>query len=78
MNISRTTALFIPSREDILAEIDRYLAQTGMAPATLGKQAVNDTAFVFKLRRGRSVGMDRLRRVFEYMTNHPPPPSDSS
>lgn len=40
----------------LLIDIDRFLRQSGMAPASFGRAAVNDPRLVFDLRRGREPG----------------------
>ncbi len=50
--------------EELIAEVDRFLAETGMAPTTLGQKAVRNWKLVNHLRAGGGTGLktaDRLR-----------------
>ena len=54
-----------------LAEIDRFLAETGMTQSELGLRVMNDTAFVTRLRLGkdvRSKSMDKVRAAMRAYT----------
>lgn len=50
------------------AEIERYLAITGMTPTRFGMSAANDPKFVFDLRSGREPRSATMRRVAEFMS----------
>lgn len=54
-------------QEEFLAEVDRFLAATGMAESTLGRLAVNDGKFVGRLRSGRTVTLAVLERARSWM-----------
>ena len=51
----------------LLAEIDRFLRLSGMAPTNFGRQALNDPRFVFDLRNGRTPGARVDRRVRNFI-----------
>jgi predicted XRE-type DNA-binding protein len=51
-------------RDELLAEIALFLAETGMSPTELGERAMNDRARVSRLRAGddiRASSVDKLR-----------------
>jgi phosphopantothenoylcysteine decarboxylase/phosphopantothenate--cysteine ligase len=52
----------------LLAEIDVFLAWSGLTPTKFGIAAVNDGHLVANLRRGRSVTLKTADRVRAYMT----------
>lgn len=61
---------------DVFREcVERYLERTCMAPATFGRNAVNDPAFVLRLRRGEcDARLSTADRVLSYIRANPPPP----
>ena len=59
-------------RRDLLARIDAYLVNAGMAATTFGRQAVNDGNFVRRLRQGRGVTSRTHARIERFMRIHPP------
>lgn len=54
-------------REQLLLEIDAYLAEHGISQTQFGREALNDTAFVSRLRRGTDVRMETADRVRAFM-----------
>lgn len=54
-------------QEAFLKKVERFLRQTGMADSRFGEEAVNDRAFVYELRAGRSVQLRTLERVQKFM-----------
>lgn len=50
------------------AEIERYLAITGMSPTRFGILAAKDPKLVFDLRTGREPRSATVRRVTEFMS----------
>lgn len=53
-----------PLRKALLAEVEIFLEQHGMAPTAFGLKAVNDAKFVANLRSGldpRSTTIDEIR-----------------
>ena len=52
----------------LLRSIERFLRQTGMAPAKFGRAAVRDPRLVFDLRNGREPG-ERVKRRIEHFMN---------
>lgn len=62
-----------PVAEAFLADIEAFLHASGMAPARLGREAVNDPGLVFDLRAGsRSPGADLMDRVRAWMSGNRP------
>jgi hypothetical protein len=59
-------------RDDLLCEIDAFLDRTGMEPSRLGKDAVNDPAFVHRLRAGADVRTRTVDRIRKFMAAHRP------
>ena len=52
---------------DLLAEIDVFLRDEGVAETTFGRRAVNDGKFVARLRNGKGVTVATVERVRAYM-----------
>jgi len=53
------------TNDDFLAEIEAFLARSGMAPTRFGADAVGDPNFVRNLRSGRSPSLKTVDRVLE-------------
>jgi hypothetical protein len=53
--------------EQLLQDIDRHLAVTGVAETTFGRLAVNDGKFVGRLREGAGVTVATVDRVRAYI-----------
>ena len=52
------------TREALLAEIEKFLRDTGMSPTAFGLKSLNDSALVSRLRKGadlRSANIDKIR-----------------
>jgi len=65
---------------DLLAEIDAFLEETGLAETTFGLLALNDGKFVGRLRSGAGVTVKTIDRVRAYIAEQreamvPPPPA---
>lgn len=58
-------------QERFLAEIEVYLAVSGMNPTRFGRNAMSDPKFVFDLRAGRSPSARTIRRVRDWMGDNP-------
>jgi hypothetical protein len=61
------------TREKLLAEVEAYLEATGWTDADLGLRAMNNSAFVFRLRGGRNFRIDTVDRIRKFMRDNPPP-----
>ena len=59
------------AREKFLAEIEAYLAATGMTPTDFGLAALNDGSFVGRVRDGRAPNLNTVERVRSWMAAHP-------
>lgn len=59
-------------QDEFLAEVDRFVAATGMAETTLGRRAVNDGKFIGRLRSGKTVTLSVLERARSWMRDHQP------
>lgn len=55
----------------ILDEIETYLAKTGMGRTYFGKQAVNNSELVDRLRAGGSVHFRTEAEIKKFMLDHP-------
>ena len=54
----------------LLAEIERFIAETGAAPTKFGIAAVNDGHLIANLRKGHSITLKTADRVRAYMHAH--------
>lgn len=64
----------------LVAEIEAFITERGLAPSTFGRLAVNDGKFVGRLRKGGSLTMATADRVRNFMsgTIRPPVPESTS
>lgn len=58
------------SSETLRRAIDRFTKRTGLAPTTLGRQAMGDPSFVAELRNGRRVWPDTEAKVRAFMRRY--------
>jgi len=60
--------------EQLLAEIDAFMARDDVRikESTFGRQALNDSKFVRRLRGGMSISVDRFERVRAFIRNYQP------
>lgn len=58
-------------RDQLLADIERFLARTGMDHTRFGKEALNDPAFVSRLRAGKDVRTKTIERIRTFMASRP-------
>ncbi len=58
-------------KDDLIKEIDAYLARSGMNATEFGVAVLNDTAFVHRLRRGKDVRVATVEKVRKWMADHP-------
>ena len=58
-------------REIFLAEVETYLARSGMGPSEFGFQTMGDPSFVPTLRAGRDPKSSTIDRVRKWMADHP-------
>lgn len=54
----------------LLQDINAFLRETGMAPTRFGKRAVNDAAFVRRLRAGRETTARTEQRVRQFLAGY--------
>lgn len=62
------TASPLPSLDEFKAAVEKYLAETGMAPSAFGLKACGDSAFVLDMRGGREPRSRTMRKVVEFMS----------
>lgn len=60
------------TREFALFEVERFLADSGMAPTRLGLEAVRDGKIVARLRRGENVTIDNVDALLTFIRNWRP------
>ena len=61
------------TREKFLSDVEAFLARTGMPPSIFGKKAVNDPAFVQRLREGIDPRTRTMDRVVDFMKSNARP-----
>ena len=59
-------------RDDLLKEIEAFLAKHKMAPAKFGQEALSDMGFLLRLRAGRDIRIGTADRVRAFMRNYQP------
>lgn len=55
------------AREDLIAQIEAFCRREGIAESTFGKLAINDPAFVSRLRGGKNIGLNTCDRVSKFI-----------
>lgn len=56
----------------LLADVEAFLARTGMAPTRLGLDAMADGALVKGLREGRSLSLKNAEKLVTFMATYRP------
>lgn len=62
----------IPTHDELVQRIDRFLERTGMAPSRLGRDATGEPNLVKSIRDGRSPSLETLNRLARVMREHDP------
>jgi hypothetical protein len=57
---------------DIIAEVERYCANAGIAPSTLALRAIGNARFFDRLTRRREHEANAAQRIRDYMDANPP------
>lgn len=57
-------------REKLLHDIEAFIAKHDMPETVFGVSAMNDTALLTKLRRGRSVRIDTAEKLRRFMREY--------
>ena len=60
------------SMQRLLAEIEAYLAASGMGQTEFGVRADRDRSLMTRLRQGRQVTLAKADRIIAYMRKNPP------
>ncbi len=55
----------------LIKQIEAYCARHGIAETTFGKRAVNDGKLVQRLRDGKSIQIDTLNKVVDFLKRKP-------
>lgn len=64
------------TQEQLLIEIDAFLARTGMKESMFGYKAVNDGKLIGYLRSGRSITLRRFDQIRAFMRDYEKKVSD--
>lgn len=56
--------------DQFLAEVEAFLAATGMDATRLGRESLNDPKFVHQIREGRAASTKTVDRVRTFMRDH--------
>lgn len=59
-------------------EVEAFLAETGMAPTTFGREAVKDPGFVTRLRKGSRCWPETQEKCSSFMDARRRPPEDAA
>ncbi len=63
----RVSLAMMKNPNDLLADIEAFLAETGMGPSYFGKQAAGNSEVVARLREGRRVWPETETKLRAYM-----------
>lgn len=66
--MSETTVIG-PATRKLLAEVNAFLKRSGMAESTLGKNALQNSRAIVRLRQGGAVSIERAEALRTYMRN---------
>lgn len=58
------------TREKLARQIEAFMARHGMNAETFGRQAMNDVAFVYRLRKGRNPSSVTIDKVTAFMADY--------
>ena len=61
-------------REKFLADIDTFLAASGMNASEFGTAVMSDPTFVYRIRRGRAPRSDTIDKVSAWIEENTPSP----
>lgn len=56
--------------EQFRAEVESFLAESGMAPTRLGREALGDPSLVFQVRAGRTPGLRVATKVLTFISEY--------
>lgn len=59
-------------RSALLGRVEKFTELTGIKPSAIGKQAVNDPAFVLRIRGGNNFTVDTYRRFMTWLDENWP------
>lgn len=59
------------TRDKLLAEIDAYLAASGINQSDFGERAMGNRSFVARLRHGMNITIESMDKVRAWMASHP-------
>ena len=78
MALDRCVVLYyekiMSARDQLLADIEAFLEQTGMKATPFGVQAAGERGFVTRLRQGGDVTLSTAERVRDFMRRWRPSP----
>ena len=57
-------------REKFLADIDTFLASSGMNASEFGTAVMSDPTFVYRIRKGRAPRSDTIDKVTSWIAKH--------
>lgn len=66
------TIISAMDRDDLLKEIEKFIERHGIGAATFGRYAMNDSAFVSRLRAGHDVKTQTVRHILQKMAEYEP------
>lgn len=58
------------SHSSFLRDVEGFIARHGLSERTLGIEALNDPAFLNRLRHGKSPTLARIEAVYDWMILH--------
>lgn len=60
------------TREQLLADVEQFLADTGLSATTLGIRIAKDPNLIFDLRAGRDPTLSMANRIWRFMADNRP------
>jgi hypothetical protein len=58
------------TQTDLILEIEKFIADHGMAESTFGRKVVSDWRLLSDLRKGRELRSRTVARIREFMNSH--------
>ncbi|GIK18963.1 MAG: hypothetical protein AMXMBFR77_16950 [Phycisphaerales bacterium] len=56
--------------DEFQLQVEAFIARHGLSPTTFGLWAMNDSRFVFDLRRGRSCSLATVGKIYRFMAEY--------
>ena len=56
---------YIPTQEDLVKYVDKFLEETGIKASTFGREVMGDSGFIPRLRDGNDLRLSTVHKIYE-------------